>query len=404
VLTGILMIVLLAMVAFAVDIGYILVARNEAQNSADAAALAAVGKLADQLKASPLTNGIPTQLANHITLARDEAKKFANLNKVGTVNPEIEDTEVEFGYLADPYNHSNNTLDTTGWPARPYNAVRVTVKRDKDHTGGPLGLFFARVLGVKEVDVSATATAVFAMGSVTPKASSSTFHGGLLPFTYQIDEWEALLASSNTGNVTVNYAHDPSRSADQLPLTDTHTVASDSNSSDGVSTGADTVLETKLYPDRTTAGNYGTINFTLTKSSNSTNVLRDLIEFGPEEGEWPDLPTILTATEANPKSVNGDPGISAGVEPAVKAIIGQPKILPLYTTRSGTGNNTFYKLVKFVPVVIVDVDLKGGNKFIKMQPHLAAEGSFSGGKRLDFNLTPNGTPNMTYIGARGLVR
>ena len=52
-LTVILLAVLLAMVAFSVDLGYILVARSEAQNDADSAALAGVAKLAERLKEEP---------------------------------------------------------------------------------------------------------------------------------------------------------------------------------------------------------------------------------------------------------------------------------------------------------------------------------------------------------------
>src|SRR5207248_4831368 len=128
----------LGMIAFAVDIGYIVVARNQAQNSADAAALAGVDELADRLKKARLVNGVPEQTQADLDAARAVVKDYAQRNKVGSKGPVVKDAEVEFGYLADPFNQdANTTLDTSGWPARPYNAVRVSVHRDKDHAGGP---------------------------------------------------------------------------------------------------------------------------------------------------------------------------------------------------------------------------------------------------------------------------
>src|SRR5688500_1628144 len=117
-----------------------------------------------------------------------------------------------------------------------------------------------------------------------------------------------------------------------------------------------------MFPGDTTSGNYGTINFSKSKVSNSTSVLPELIQHGPEADAWPDLPEIVEASPPSPVAVNGDPGISAGMESAVEAIIGETHILPLYSTVSGTGNNSFYNIVGFVPVTIVDVDLHGGSK------------------------------------------
>jgi len=69
-LTAILMVVMLGMIAFAVDIGYITLSRNQAQDSADSAALAAVNKLADQMKSAKLVNGVPQQTQAHLDAAR----------------------------------------------------------------------------------------------------------------------------------------------------------------------------------------------------------------------------------------------------------------------------------------------------------------------------------------------
>src|SRR5205823_14816550 len=101
-----------------------------------------------------------------------------------------------------PYNQSSNSLDTSGWPDRPYNAVRVTVYRDKDHTGGPLRLFFGKVLGFTSTDLSATATACMALGTPQVKGNSASGRGGLLPCTYPVDVWHALLQVNQAGSLT----------------------------------------------------------------------------------------------------------------------------------------------------------------------------------------------------------
>lgn len=397
-LTAFLIIVLLAMVAFAVDLGYLAVARSEAQNAADAAALAGMSQLAEQLKQAPLVDGVPVQTEADLARARDEVKEFARRNAVGSIEVEVEDADIEFGYMANPYDHSSDTLDPSGWPERPYNAVRVNVLRDPDHHGGRLALFFGRVLGTGEVDVRATAVAAIAMGRMTPRGNHDGYRGGLLPFTYQVDEWNALLAADGPGQVNVNGV--------TLNFTDNYTVATDSTDSSGVESGDDGVLETKLYPNRSTNGNYGTINFSQSKVGNSTDVLRDLIVNGPDDADYPDLPEIVQATMDSPVGVNGDPGLSSGMESSVRSIIGQPQILPLYSTVSGTGNNTQYQLVAFVPVTITAVRLNGsGNSYITIQPRVISHRtSVDGENAIDFDLTPSGDPSSLFLGPRGLVR
>lgn len=196
-LTVLLMVFLFAMVAFAVDIGYIAVARTEAQATADSAAMAGASKLLQQLKQAPIANGIPIQTAADIELARQEARLFASLNKVGGVNGDLQTLDIDVGYMANPYDHSSfnqaSELDTsTGiganqWPQRPYDAVRVRIYRDANHAGGSLDLFFAKVIGIKQADVSATATAMFPMGNVTPQGGS------------QLESKHIVRASSSTG-------------------------------------------------------------------------------------------------------------------------------------------------------------------------------------------------------------
>ena len=69
--------------------------------------------------------------------------------------------------------------------------------------------------------------------------------------------------------------------------------------------------------------------------------------------------------------LSGDTGISAGMESALLAIVGKPRIVPLYSQVSGQGSNTTYSIVQFVGVRVLEVDLREGlnsSKRLILQP------------------------------------
>src|ERR687883_686916 len=83
-LTALLATVLVGMVAFSVDVGYIAVARNELQNAADSAALAGAARLTG-LEAN--VGGVAgTAYYAGDNQARREARRFAGLNSAGAVS------------------------------------------------------------------------------------------------------------------------------------------------------------------------------------------------------------------------------------------------------------------------------------------------------------------------------
>src|SRR2546430_5154576 len=77
-LTAILMIFLVGMVAFSVDMGYVVLVRQELQNAADAAAMAGAAKLLDPSELQGTPNRYQA-MAN----ARGEATRFALRNTGG---------------------------------------------------------------------------------------------------------------------------------------------------------------------------------------------------------------------------------------------------------------------------------------------------------------------------------
>ena len=122
VLAAVLSIVMLGMVAFSVDIGYMLSMKEEMQRTADAAALAACWDYGKNL-----AYGADATTAEQ--LARTTAQQYAGNNEVGNHGPAIDlnssnqaNGDLVFGYVSDLYNPSAY-FDTTS--TANFNAVKV---------------------------------------------------------------------------------------------------------------------------------------------------------------------------------------------------------------------------------------------------------------------------------------
>lgn len=126
---------LLALVALAVDIGYIAHAHTELQRTADAVALAAAARL-------PNT-----------TAAIDAGLATADNNDTSIVTS-LDANDFVFGW----WNRNNSTFTAPPPANRPTNAVRVTVSRTQAE-GNPISLFFALVMGRDSADITTEATA-----------------------------------------------------------------------------------------------------------------------------------------------------------------------------------------------------------------------------------------------------
>lgn len=131
VLSAVLMVVLLGMVAFAVDVGYIHNTNAELKRTADAAALAGVSVLVDGTDAAYQT------VADYVAA-----------NPVNEVTVSPSETEIETGMWDDEARTFTPSSETP-------TAIRVRVRRDDQ------GLFFARVLGQDNFDAAAESIATF---------------------------------------------------------------------------------------------------------------------------------------------------------------------------------------------------------------------------------------------------
>lgn len=134
VLAALLLIVMLAMVAFAVDIGYIGMSQSQLQVAADASALAAAGTI-NQGDAA----------------MRTAAQSIAEANSVGNRKIQLNSSDIQTGTW-DAVSRSFTPSNTS------VNSVKVTVRTAAD-SGGATPLFFGRIFGKDSVDQSASAVA-----------------------------------------------------------------------------------------------------------------------------------------------------------------------------------------------------------------------------------------------------
>ncbi|MCG8404629.1 MAG: VWA domain-containing protein [Phycisphaerales bacterium] len=132
----------IGMAALAIDTGLMYSARQELQSAADSAALAAASQL--------------SVLDNALVLAKDEASKFSNLNNIMGQGADLVETDLVFGHALLKDNDKFDFLPNQ----QPYDAVRVTLRRDQAATDGPVTLMFAKALGVTGARMQASATAM----------------------------------------------------------------------------------------------------------------------------------------------------------------------------------------------------------------------------------------------------
>jgi Flp pilus assembly protein TadG len=345
-LLAFLLVFLLAMVAFAVDIGYIAVVQKELQNAADSAALAATAQMMDRSALSG-TLSWSTVASN----ARDAAQQFSALNTGGGVSLTLDRNatndpggDIVVGSIANP-SDPNSPLTTSS----PYNAVQVRVRRTAQKNGA-LQLFFGPVLGHATQDITATATATY-KGDVTgfKVSGSGKTTSGILPFTLDIKVWNDQVVN---GNGPDNWTYDPVTKA--------------------YSAGHDGIHEVKLYPTKgNSPGNFGTVD--IGDANNSTADITRQIRYGPNQSDLDKMGGQIALGADGTLTLQGDTGISAGFKDDLAAIRGQPRIIPLYDKVWGQGNTTYYRIVAFVGIIITDVQLTTGNKYVTIQPEYCVD-------------------------------
>ena len=176
VLSAFLMIAMLAMVAFAVDLGYIADAKSELQRSADAGALAAAARL-------PNTGNAVTAAINCTT------------NNRTSITPALNAQDIVFGF----WDRDTATFHNPRPAGRPYNAVKITLRRTAAN-GNPLSLFFGRVIGRNAADVTASAIAYGDRGLCGPFIGIESANAGGNLRTDSYDSYDGAYSVGTSGH------------------------------------------------------------------------------------------------------------------------------------------------------------------------------------------------------------
>lgn len=359
-LTAFLLVLVLGMLAFSIDLGYIVMARTELQNAADAAALAAV----EQLQPYYVQYYTPgTDQSSILTSAKSQAKSFASMyagfHKAGGTSNIVLDTtnDLQFGY-------QDSSTAYQSPPSSGYfpNTVQVTLRLDGGATTNPaLSLFFGSVLGMNQTSVVVTARATIYNGDVS---NFSGADGNLLPATLDVQIWNNFVATGVGSISDPNYTAPTSTSGSNLP-----------------SPAVSDAPQIQVVPDPN--GRPGGWNYlSLDSSSNSNSDFKSWFSSGLSSANLTALQSggqlPLPAQPSDPTKATyfwkGAPGDRGNSEPFPPP--GSVRILPLYEHvpvsqsggsyiandknpgewdgNSGRGQNCWFNIVQFVAVVITD--------------------------------------------------
>lgn len=330
--------VLFCFLAFSIDTGFLAGAKAEMRRSADAASLAGCWELYRQMQNGVLPSSAPTA-------ARQVSAEYVLANRVVNstvaVDTGAQSQEIQIGYLPS-LNSEAAISQNSGFP---FLAVQVSLTKTAERNG-QVPFFFGKIFGRPGQNMQTSSTAVMAQRidgfSLPPK---STDHLPILPFALDLESWEA--ARAGVGDDAYHF----------------------DKATGSVVGGADGVSELNLYPKGTgSPGNRGTVD--IGDNNNSTADIARQIQHGISRDDLVAFGKPLALSSGGTLELNGDTGISAGVKDELTSIIGQTRILPVFASVEGNGNNATYTIVKWVGVRILDVDLTGSlsNKKVVAEP------------------------------------
>lgn len=411
----------LFMGAMAVDVGYMMMAKTQMQAVADSAALAAGTELMPGL--GQMAYRTPSEVA---AAGREAAVAFARENRAGDVRAAFVDPERDVFFGRAIFDSTSGSWQRT-WGAAPFNMASVVVHRNQEGSANgdhPLPLFFARVMRRPTQNLRTFATAVLlpVRGFRVIEADQVS---NIMPFAYREDAWRKLEEAqqwyynpydnpnSTPREIPPDYTpgdehtrdypmtedgrpmfHSPILDNNGNPVIDPNTgeIMYEQDTFDNFSWHESTEsvagstnfpqrdgwLEVNIYPQHSvflSAGNSGTID--LGETNNSTNDLKRQIEEGlnwddyqamDEQGLLNGNGEFVLGSESEETYVSVDSGISASIKNALEGIIGQPKVITLFDRVEGGGGETAtLRLVRFVGIRVMEVNLTGNPKTIYVQ-------------------------------------
>jgi Flp pilus assembly protein TadG len=355
-LTIILLVPLVGMLAFSVDMGYIVVTQAELQNAADAAALAG----AEKLQALYVQFNLPQQSQQQqiFTTATTNtgtcdspmytAEQYSAYNQAGGVYVTMQDADVSFSYVS-----VGSAPQQPNYPGNPNvfpNTITVTTRRD-NVLNGPLGLFFAPIFGVNQVNLTATASATIYSGDVASLQVIPGVDAHILPVALDVNVWKTFLQTGVSPDGTV---HDGPNGAPQL----------------------------HIYPCPGNApGNFGLLD--VGPPTNNVPAFRNWVDDGitPNDIEYLLTNHLLPVSPDKPEWWKCGPGLDNTLVSNFQSAMGQQNLIPLfipvndgitvqpYQAAQGQGSGTYYDICGFAAIVISQADGNGsGGMDISIQP------------------------------------
>lgn len=380
ILVLVLLFVLLGMAVLAVDVGAMYTTRGELMVAADAASLSgATFYTTDAAQAIRSGSDSAPSDGAAIETIRQLAEEIAFENTSFGQNLLVDNSDITIGWL--DLDNPAAQID----PARPvadFNAVQVRVRKTDGSPNGPLGLFFARVLGHDEANITAQATAAFddRFAGYDPPGETTP----LTPFVVQQDVFAALLESGPD-----DFGYD----ADLGEIT----------------LFGDGILEVHLFPykesgdgDGVGSGNFGLLN--VGNPNQGVPGLREQFLNGITTED------LLTETGADELTfvdeggapltygIGGNPGFKIGLRSAVEERLGDVVGFFLYSTLDGQGANTVYTItsIRFGRMLYVQLTGNPDDRTIVVQPVV-----YSGS---DIITSPVADSSGGLLGALRLVR
>ncbi len=301
---------LLMLLALSVDYGFLCYVKTDLQRAADQAAIAAVRDL------------VPDDLGNQNLIAVKSTVRQYVANNLGS-DFSVTDSDIEIGRYDPDTIYTNLTILDSGI----YDTVRLTLRRD-DLANRSVALFFARLFNRDKANLEVTATAVLQKARYLGPGTS------VLPIAVEEIAWN------------------------QLPLGDEMSVYGDGRIEDG---GGNPI-----------PGNWGTLD--IGSESNSTSDLRDQMVNGLRQEDLDslhqqgriDTPEYIDSQQEI--DLNADTGFSAGMKHAMWEIEGSTRVMPIYRTVQGNGNNASYEIVSWASIRIIDSRFQGSkNSFVQVR-------------------------------------
>jgi hypothetical protein len=329
-LAAIFLIFLLAMVAFAVDLGWVAVVKSDLQNVADSAALAGADPMLDGHVLYSLPGQTQEQkdaiVATATTDARARAKEYAKYNSAGSAAAlTLLDSDIEFGFL-DASSVYTPMPTFKGYP----NTIKVVMRRDPS-ANQPLALHFGRVLGISAVDINATASATLYAGTINSFKNTGQ-NIDMLPVTFDVEHWD-------------NYVK-TGQSPDGKIIKDGQGTAT-----------------LQLYPSIKYKGNFGQISLNNSHVGNSTEV--DWVNNGAPPSDIQKLIAdgLIPLSQHTSKTPDwqGNTGMKESLISEMNQEVGKSFIIPLFQRQAtspyqagiGEGSDYYFNIVRFVAVKVV---------------------------------------------------